>query len=41
MTEAFLWILHGIGCAMIGWGARGLFDMYQRRIERNKQRGDV
>lgn len=41
MIEVFLWTLHGIGCFLLGWGVRGLSDIFQRRIERNKQRGDV
>jgi len=25
MSEVFLWVLHGIGCFMLGWGVRGIW----------------
>lgn len=25
MNEVFPWVLHGIGCFMLGWGVRGIW----------------
>lgn len=29
MAEAFAWVLHGLGCFILGWATRGLIDARQ------------